>query len=86
MSDRSPGQPVPAPVPFRKGQQRHRVSQPAVSPAGRTLSRNESAALRAIEWQHFHAPAVPGVLNTPPNDGPIAVTHWCGLVVHQVNR
>jgi hypothetical protein len=85
MSDTSPGQPVPGPVPFREGQRRHRVIRPAVSPAGYTLSCNESAALRAVERQHFHATAVPLVLNTPLNDGRIAATHWLGLFVHQVH-
>jgi len=68
---------------IREGQQRHRVSQPAALPAGRTLSCNESSpALRAVERQHFHTPAVPRVLNTPLDDGPTAITRWPGVFVH----
>jgi hypothetical protein len=71
---------------IREGQQRHRVSQPPVLPAGGTLSGNESSpALRAVEHQHVQAPALPAVLNTPLIDGRIAVPHWFGLVVHRVH-
>jgi hypothetical protein len=86
MSDATPGQLVPEPVPIREGQHRHRVSEPAVSLAARTLWCNEPAALRAIERQHSHAPAVPLVPNTPRNGGRIAETHWFGLFGREVSR
>jgi hypothetical protein len=72
---------------IREGQQRHRVSQPAVLPAGRSLSCNESSPpLRAVERQHFQALAVHGVLNTPLDDGRTAIAHCRDAFAHQVHR
>jgi hypothetical protein len=76
----------PTGVAIREEQQ-HRVSQPAVLPAGHIPCCTESTpALKAIERQYVHAPVVQGVLDAHLEGGPTAITHRPGAIAHKANR